>query len=70
VAATKKTTGPVKGASGTEFAKNDKVTVGERAGTITGFTRDGSGVYVRFDAKSEGKPIAGKFSRLDVTLSA
>jgi hypothetical protein len=61
--------GPVKGQAGVELQRGDKVRVGERAGQITGFTRDGDQVYVRFVEEGEG-PIASKFPRLDVSLSS
>ena len=61
--------GPVKGSAGTEFKRDDVVVVEDRKGRITGFSRDGRAVYVRFDAKVEGKAIAGKFSRHDVLAS-
>jgi len=60
--------GPVKGQAGVELQRGDKVRVAERTGQITGFSRDKSSVYVRFDEKGEG-PMAGKFSRLEVALS-
>ncbi len=60
--------GPVKGQAGVELQRGDKVSVGERAGQITGFSRDKGSVYVRFDEKGDG-PRAGRFSRLEVALS-
>jgi hypothetical protein len=60
--------GPVKGQAGVELQRGDKVRVGERTGQITGFSRDKGSVYVRFDEKGDG-PRAGRFSRLEVTLS-
>ena len=67
-AATRRKAGPVKGSAGTEFKRSDTVTVGERAGRITGFSRDGRSIYVRFDDGES--PAAGKFSRHDVLISA
>jgi len=52
-AATEKA-GPVKGQAGIELRRGDKVRVGERAGQITGFSRDKGSVYVRFDEKGDG----------------
>ena len=63
-AATKKP-GPVKGPAGVELQRGDTVRVNGRKGSITGFTRDGDHVYVRFVEEGEG-PIAGKFPRLEV----
>ena len=60
--------GPVKGQAGVELQRGDKVRVGERAGQITGFSRDNGSVYVRFDEKGDG-PRAGRFSRLEVILA-
>lgn len=61
--------GPVQGQAGVELQRGDKVRVGERAGHITGFSRDKGSVYVRFDERGDG-PMAGKFSRLEVELSS
>lgn len=68
-AATKKQEGPVKTGAGVELQRNDVVTVNGRKGSITGFTRDRNHVYVRFTEEGAG-PIAGKFSRLDVSLAS
>jgi hypothetical protein len=43
--------------------RGDIVRVGGREGTVTGFTRDGRGAYVRF---KEGTPKAAKFARAEV----
>jgi len=67
-ATTKRKLGPVQGIAGVELQRRDKVRVGERTGQITGFSRDKGSVYVRFDEKGDG-PRAGRFSRLEVTLS-
>jgi hypothetical protein len=68
-AATKRRLGPIKGQAGVELQRHDVVAVNERKGIITGFTRDGDHVYVRFTEDGDG-PAAGKFSRLEVTLSS
>ena len=67
-AATKKS-GPVKGAAGIELLRGDTVRVNGRKGNITGFTRHGDHVYVRFIEEGDG-PTAGKFPRLDVEASS
>jgi hypothetical protein len=67
-ATTKKQPGPGQGSGGGRATRGDKVRVGERTGQITGFSRDKGSVYVRFDEKGDG-PRAGRFSRLEVTLS-
>jgi hypothetical protein len=67
-AATKKS-GPVKGAAGVELQRKDTVRVNGRKGNITGFTRDGDHVYVRFTEDGDG-PTAGKFPRLEVEVSS
>jgi hypothetical protein len=69
MAATKQKAGPVKGQAGVELQRNDTVRVSGRKGHITGFTRDGDSVYVRFTEEGDG-PAAGKFSRLEVELSS
>jgi hypothetical protein len=69
-AATRRKAGPVKDQAGVELRRNNKVRVDGRAGRITGFSRDGRSVYVRFEKKLEGKPLAAKFSRLEVEPTA
>ena len=58
-AATKKA--PVEGPAGVELQRGDTVRVNGRKGSITGFTRDGDSVYVRFVEDGDG-PVAGDFS--------